>query len=297
MGSAYIGISGWTYAGWRRLFYPEGLPARHELAFAARQFNAIEINGTFYRLQQPSSFTSWREQTPAGFRFAVKGSRFITHMKQLRDVRVPVANFFASGVLRLEEKLGPILWQFASRMRYDRDRFESFLRLLPQSETAASKLARAHDTRVGTRASYHTEYDRRIRHVFEVRHASFMCDDFLDLLRAYDAALVFSDAGTEWPYAEDVTGDVVYLRLHGAEELYASGYDAAALDRWARKVRAWLRGSEPRDGVRAGTRKAARTGGRDAYVFFDNDAKVHAPFDAMELADRLAVDWRHHHAE
>lgn len=297
MGRAYIGISGWTYAGWRRLFYPEGLPPRHELPFAARQFNAIEINGTFYRLQRPENFASWRENTPDGFRFAVKGSRFITHMKQLRDPDAPLANLFASGVLRLEEKLGPLLWQFSDRMRYDRERFERFMSILPHSERAASKLARRHDARVSGRASFHTDTDRRILHAFEVRHESFMCDDFLELLRAHDAALVFSDAASDWPYAEDVTTAFVYLRLHGAEELYASGYDAASLDRWARKLRSWIAGREPRDAIRAGSRRAPRARSRDAYVFFDNDAKVHAPFDAMELADRLDIDWRHVHAE
>ena len=297
MSNAFIGISGWTYAGWRRLFYPEGLPVRQELPFAARQFNAIEINGTFYRLQRPENFATWLDVTPDGFRFAVKGSRFITHMKQLRDPRAPLANFFASGVLRLEEKLGPLLWQFSDRMRYDRARFEPFMDMLPPSERSASRLARHHDARLDGRSSYHTETDRRIRHAFEVRHESFMCDDFLDLLRQHDMALVFSDAAAEWPYAEDVTSDFVYLRLHGAEELYASGYDEQSLDRWARKLRSWTGGREPRDAQRAGSRRAPRASGRDAYVFFDNDAKVHAPFDAMELADRLHVDWRHEHAE
>ena len=294
---AFIGISGWTYQGWRRVFYPEGLPPRQELAFAALLFNAIEINGTFYRMQRPHNFESWREQTPDGFRFAVKGSRFITHMKQLNDVETPLANFFASGVLRLEEKLGPILWQFSERMRFDRDRFERFLALLPHGERAASKLARRHDARVSGRASFHVDSDRRILHAVEVRNATFMNDDFLDLLRRHDAALVFSDAAADWPYAEDVTSDFVYIRLHGAEEIYASGYDATSLDRWARKIRAWMRGGEPRDAQRVGSRRAPRARQRDAYVFFDNDAKVHAPFDAMELADRLDVQWRHEHAE
>ena len=297
MGDAFIGISGWTYAGWRRHFYPEGLPPRRELAFASRQFNAIEINGTFYRLQRPENFASWHEQTPDGFRFAVKGSRFITHMKQLRDIETPLANFLASGVLRLEEKLGPMLWQFSDRMRYDRERFARFLSLLPHDERAASKLARRHDARLDGRASYHTDSNRSLRHVLEVRNSTFMCDDFFDLLRDHDAALVFSDAATDWPYAEDVTADIVYLRLHGAEELYASGYDTASLDRWARKLRAWTRGREPRDAARDGSKRTPKTKARDAYVFFDNDAKVHAPFDAMELADRLNVDWRFEHAE
>jgi uncharacterized protein YecE (DUF72 family) len=291
-----IGISGWTYQGWRGPFYPDDLPHRRELEFAARQFNAIEINGTFYSLQRPDSFRRWRDETPDGFRFAVKGSRFITHMKQLRDVATPLANFFASGILRLEEKLGPILWQFSDRMRHDADRFARFLDLLPRSSAEATRLARRHDARLTGRASYHTETDRPVRHALEIRHPSFLVPEFVALLRSHGVALVFSDAATEWPYTEDVTTDFVYLRLHGAEELYASGYDAASLDRWADRVRSWTRGREPTDASRAGP-AAPAADRRDAWVFFDNDAKVHAPFDAMELADRLDVDWRHYHAE
>jgi uncharacterized protein YecE (DUF72 family) len=214
MGNIYTGISGWTYDGWRRRFYPEGLARGRQLEFAARQFNAIEINGTFYRLQRPENFSAWREQTPAGFRFAVKGSRFITHMKQLRDVRTPLANFFASGVLRLEDRLGPLLWQFPRRMRFDPARFDAFLDMLPRSERQASTLARHHDARVSGRASFHTHSDRPIRHAVEVRHESFFCDEFIRMLRRHHAALVLSDAGSEWPYAEDVTADFVYVRLH-----------------------------------------------------------------------------------
>jgi uncharacterized protein YecE (DUF72 family) len=295
MGNIYTGISGWTYDGWRRRFYPEGLARGRQLEFAARQFNAIEINGTFYRLQRPENFSAWREQTPAGFRFAVKGSRFITHMKQLRDVRTPLANFFASGVLRLEDRLGPLLWQFPRRMRFDPARFDAFLDMLPRSERQASTLARHHDARVSGRASFHTHSDRAIRHAVEVRHESFFCDEFIRMLRRHHAALVLSDAGSEWPYAEDVTADFVYVRLHGAEELYASGYGADALDRWARRVRAWATGTEPPDAQRAASFAATRRAARAVYVFFDNDAKVHAPFDAFDLAYRLDLDWRFHH--
>jgi uncharacterized protein YecE (DUF72 family) len=297
VGKAFVGISGWTYAGWRGRFYPDGLAQKRELEYAARRFNAVEINGTFYSLQRPQSFEKWREQTPRGFRFAVKGSRFITHMKQLREVETALANFFASGVLRLESRLGPFLWQFSDRMRYDRARFARFLELLPADESAAARLARAHDHRVAGRASYHTETNRRLRHALEVRHQSFMCDDFVRLLGRHRAALVFSDAGPHWPYAEDVTADFVYLRLHGAEQIYTSGYDDRALDGWARRIGAWVAGREPRGARRAGSRPAPRRAGRDAFTFFDNDAKVRAPFDAAALARRLGIDWEDRHAE
>jgi uncharacterized protein YecE (DUF72 family) len=297
MGKVYIGISGWTYAGWRRRFYPEGLAHHRELQYASRQLNAIEINGTFYSLQRPESFARWHADTPRGFRFAVKGSRFITHMKQLRDVRVPLANFFASGVLLLEEKLGPLLWQFADRMRFNEDRFRAFLELLPRSTFDAAQLATEHDQRLDGRAAFDVETDRRIRHAIEVRNETFMNDAFFDLLREHNVALVFSDAAADWPYAEDVTADFVYLRLHGAEELYASGYGDDALDEWARKLRSWTAGREPRRAQRAGTRRAAKRAARDAYVFFDNDAKVRAPFDALSLAQRLGISWKEKHEQ
>jgi len=297
MGDAFVGISGWTYRGWRGRFYPEGLAHRRELEFASRQLNAIEINGTFYSLQRPSSFEHWHAETPDGFRFAVKGSRFITHMKQLRDVEVPLANFFASGVLRLEEKLGPMLWQFSDRMRFGPERFETFMQLLPRTTKEAARLARRHDERLRDRSSFEVSEDRPVRHAFEVRHPTFMCDEFVRLLQRYDMALVFSDAAADWPYAEDVTTDFVYARLHGADELYASGYGDDALDMWARRLRAWQSGTEPEDAQRAASFRAAPARRRDAYVFFDNDAKVHAPFDAMDLAFRLGIDWRFEHDE
>ena len=294
MSRAYIGISGWTYAGWRGTFYPRGLVHRRELEYASRCFNAIEINGTFYRLQRPENFEQWREQTPPGFRFAVKGSRFITHMKQLRDVHAPLANFFASGVLRLEQKLGPVLWQFAPRRRLDLPRFATFLELLPRTTGDAARLARHHDARVSGRASFHVDRSRPLRHAVEIRHESFLTDEFLALLRRHDCALVFSDAASDWPYAEDVTASFVYLRLHGAEETYASGYGESALDHWADRVRTWLAGREPRDAARFGPPAPGRRG-RDAYIFFDNDAKVRAPFDALGLAARLGSDWKERH--
>lgn len=278
-----IGISGWTYAGWRGVFYPRDLPRKRELEYAAQRFNTIEINGTFYRLQTQRSFARWYEAAPPDFEFAVKGSRFITHMKQLRDVREPLANFFASGVLRLEEKLGPILWQFSPRMRLD-DRFEQFLKLLPASTGQAARIARGHGPRVRDPWT-RTRRDRPIRHAIEIRDESFFIPEFMDMLRHYRAALVFSDAA-DWTYVEDVTADFIYARLHGSEALYTSGYDDESLARWAAKIRRWQRGSEPPDAQRIGP-PPVRRARRDVYVYFDNDAKVRAPFDAMRLIELL----------
>src|SRR5688500_4744453 len=205
-----IGISGWTYAGWRGVFYPPDLKQKRELEYASRQFNSIEINGTFYSLQRPASFQTWYDATPSDFVFAVKGSRFITHMKKLKDVDTALANFFASGVLLLKEKLGPILWQFAPQLAYHEERFAKFLELLPRTTSAASRLARKHDGRVTGRAAIKADAERPIRHAFEIRHDSFLDESFVQLLRQHRAALVFADTAGLWPYAEDVTADFVY---------------------------------------------------------------------------------------
>ena len=148
-----IGISGWTYPPWRGIFFPKGFPQRRELEFASRQVNSIEINGSFYSLQRPKSYREWHAETPDDFVFAVKGGRFITHLKRLNDVRTPLANFFASGILCLREKLGPILWQLPPNFRYDRNRLAEFFDLLPRDTAAASKLARKHDARMNGRAA------------------------------------------------------------------------------------------------------------------------------------------------
>lgn len=263
-----IGISGWTYAGWRGVFYPPQWPHKHELEFASEQFNSIEINGTFYRLQRPENFADWYERTPSNFQFAVKGSRFITHMKKLKDVDVALANFFASGVLALREKLGPILWQFPPQLAFNADRFEEFMELLPKTTTDAAAIARKHDSRTTGRSLLKSDKRRRIRHAFEIRHDSFMDDAFFKLLRRYKASFVVADTAGLWPYSEEATADFVYVRLHGASELYTSGYTDEELDRWARLIRKWQ---------------------RDVYVYFDNDRKVNAPFDAIRLAERLGI--------
>lgn len=282
-----VGISGWTYPGWRGVFYPAGLPRRRELEYASRQMNSIEINGSFYSLQRPSTYRRWYEETPSDFLFAVKGSRFITHMKKLRDVEVPLANFFASGVLRLAEKLGPILWQFSPDLQFDPDRFAHFMELLPRTTAEAAALAARHDERVAGQSWIREEHEGPLRHAFEVRHPSFFVPAFARLLRRHHAALVFADTAGTWPYAEETTADFIYVRLHGAEELYASGYTDTQLDWWAERVRAWQAGRVPRDAPQITEDSAGSKNGHDVYVYFDNDAKVHAPFNAVSLVERL----------
>jgi len=282
------GISGWRYAPWRGAFYPPKLPQRSELEYAAGLLTSIEINGSFYALQRPESFQRWATQTPDDFLFSVKGPRFITHMKKLADVRTPVANFLASGVLALGPKLGPLLWQLPPNLGYDPDRLTAFFDLLPRTTTAAAELAASHDERLDDRAWTTTDADRPLRHVLEVRHSTFETPSFIELLREHDIGTVVSDADGRWPVIEDVTSDLVYLRLHGDKELYASGYDDESLDRWAVRVRAWAEGGEPTD-VRRLAAPAQRSAGRDVFVYFDNDIKVRAPYDAMALAARLGI--------
>jgi uncharacterized protein YecE (DUF72 family) len=286
MGIIRIGISGWTYPPWRGVFYPKGLVQREELAFASRRFRSIEINGTFYGLQKPASFARWREETPEDFVFSVKAPRYVTHIRRLQEVEGPIANFLASGLLGLGAKLGPILWQFPPSFRFDAALMEDFLALLPQDTTAAAKMARGHEARMGD-VLVRAEERLPMRHAVEIRHESFRAAAFVEMLRRYGVALVCADT-VAWPRLMDVTADFMYCRLHGSEVLYASGYDDEALDAWARRVAAWAAGEEPEDAERVlGAGKKAK--GRDVFVYFDNDVKVRAPFDAAALAERLEI--------
>lgn len=287
MARLHIGISGWTYPPWRGVFFPPNWPQRRELEFASQHVSSIEINGTFYSLQRPESFQRWYAETPDDFVYALKGGRFITHMKKLKNVKIALANFFASGVLVLREKLGPILWQLPPTLQYDRNKLEQFFELLPRDTRAAARLARHHDRRLDQRAWTKPGGNRLLRYALEVRHQSFESAEFIELLRQYRIALVVADTAGKWPYMEDVTSDFVYMRLHGDKKLYASGYTGAALKSWAQKVRVWKKGGVPANGRLAGPPPPARKKGRDVYVYFDNDLKVHAPFDAMSLARQL----------
>ncbi len=281
-----IGISGWRYKDWRGLFYPEKLAQRRELEFASRQFDTIELNGSFYCLQHPDSFAQWDAETPQDFIFAVKGSRYITHMLRLRGVETPLANFFAQGVLRLGGKLGPVLWQFPPNFQFNAVTMDNFFALLPKTHKEAARLARRHDKRLNGRAWLRVQQDARLRHAVEIRHESFVCDEFISLLRGHEVGLVVADT-VEWPLLMDVTSDFVYCRLHGSEQLYASGYDDRALDIWARRVATWSKGGEVHDGRRASKQNAPRQASRDVFVYFDNDVKARAPFDARRLRDRV----------
>ena len=268
-----IGTSGWLYPPWRGTFYPKGLPHRRELEYLSRRVNSVEINGSFYSLQRPERYRTWFEQTPEDFLFSVKGGRFITHMKQLREVETALANFFASGVLVLGNKLGPILWQLPPRLRFDAERLTEFFQLLPRNTRAASKLAKRHDEKLKGDPYTKPGTTRPIRHAVEVRHPSFATEEAVKLLRQHDIALVVADAAGKWPFLEEITSDHMYVRLHGDKELYASGYSDEALESWAKKIRHWHGELH-----------------LDVHVYFDNDMKVKAPGDAMSLAEKLGID-------
>ena len=273
MPEARVGISGWVYPNWRGDFYPEGVRQADELAYASERLTSIEVNGSFYALQKPANWVHWRDTTPEGFVFSVKGPRFITHLRRLGDVEAPHANFLASGVLALGPKHGPILWQLPPNLPVDAALLDRFLGLLPRSTAGAAAMAARHDERMSGRSWFDAAAiaDRPLRHAVEVRHPSFedRQDEWTALLAGHGVASVTADTAGRYPRIDRLTADFAYARLHGEEELYASGYDDESLDRWA----AWTR--------------AHLDAGRDAYVYFDNDVKARAPFDAMALIARL----------
>jgi uncharacterized protein YecE (DUF72 family) len=287
-----IGISGWRYEPWRGVFYPPTLRQQDELAYAARRLSTIEINGSFYCLQRPEYYAQWRAQTPPGFVFSVKGGRFITHMLKLRNVEAALANFFASGVACLADKLGPFLWQLPPNLGFDAARLRTFLSRLPRDTAAAAALAREHDAKVAGRTALDFGPPRPLRHALEVRHGSFRVPAFVELLREQAVALVVADTAGKWPYLEDVTADFMYLRLHGDTHLYVSGYTPRALERWAARIDAWRGGGQPGDAHLAAPGITPAPAPRDVYCYFDNDAKVKAPRDALRLAKLLGERWQ-----
>jgi uncharacterized protein YecE (DUF72 family) len=288
-GDVRVGISGWRYEPWRKVFYPPKLRQRQELAFASRMFPTIELNGSFYSLQTPESYEEWHDETPEDFVFSLKGSRYITHMRRLKDIRVPLANFLASGVLALRSKLGPILWQFSPQMPFIAERFDAFFDLLPRDTDSALALAKEHDARLEGRSWLKKTPNQPMRHAIEIRHPSFVDEKFVAMLRRHGMALVVADTAGRWPLLEDLTSDFVYVRLHGDKELYASGYSDAALDAWAHRIDSWRRGVQVEDARLASSAPGRRRARCDVYCYFDNDVKVHAPYDAAHLAQRLGV--------
>ena len=289
MGAIYIGISGWRYEPWRGVFYPDALKQDLELDYASRALPSIEINGSFYSLQKPDSYCAWYQATPPGFVFSCKGNRFITHTKRLNDIDGPLANVLASGVFNLREKLGPFLGQFPPNFKFDPERMEHFLSLLPHNTDEGLELARKHEPRMNGKVALEVGKKRKLRHAVEIRNESFNDPAFIALLRKYKVALVVADTAGKWPYFEDVTADFMYLRLHGDEELYASGYSDAALERWAARIREWSAGAQPADAQLISGKPAPKKASRDIFCYFDNDIKVHAPFDARKLMAKLGL--------
>ena len=287
-----IGVSGWRYPPWRGAFYPAGLRQADELAYAAQKLPTVEINGSFYSLQTPASYAAWHDTTPPGFIFGVKGGRFITHMKRLRDIDKPLANFFASGIFRLQEKLGPVLWQFPPNMKYQPQLFADFIGKLPMDTAAALTLARRRDARMTGRAALSIDAVRPMRHAMEIRNETFLDPDFITLLRRHNVALVVADTGNRWPQPHDVTSDFIYLRLHGATELYQSRYSDAELHSWADRLRAWSAGDQPPDAHLVMPNAKIRRIPRDVFCYFDNTDKLHAPSNARQLMRLLDVKWR-----
>jgi uncharacterized protein YecE (DUF72 family) len=256
-----VGVGGWVYAPWRGVFYPKGLPQAGELAYASRQLTSIEINGTFYRTQKPDSFRKWADETPDDFVFALKGPQFATNRRVLAEAGSSIERFFASGVMELKAKLGPVLWQMAPFKRFEPEDFAAFLALLPP--------------RVDGKA---------IRHVVEVRHESFVTPDFVELLRKFSVAVVLVDSAKH-PLFADVTSDFVYARLQRTEAKVTTGYSPAALDTWARRARIWADGGAPDDLPAIGG--AAPKAKRDVFIYVISGAKERAPAAATALIERL----------
>jgi uncharacterized protein YecE (DUF72 family) len=258
-----VGIGGWTYEPWRETFYPEDLSQKDELHYASRQVSAIEINGTYYSGQKPETFAKWRDDTPDGFMFSVKASRYATNRRVLAEAGESVNRFVNGGVTELGAKLGPILWQFAATKVFDPDDFGAFLDLLPDQVAGVP-----------------------MRHVMDVRHPSFMTPDYLALARKHKVATVFADSD-EFPSFADPTADFVYARLMQAQSRLKTGYGPKALDQWTARARAWAAGEAPDDVPLVPGATPAKSGKREVWMFFINGAKERAPAGAVALLKRL----------
>jgi uncharacterized protein YecE (DUF72 family) len=263
-GSIRVGIGGWTFAPWRGVFYPKGLPHAQELSFASRHLTSIEVNGTFYRTQTPATFAKWARETPDGFIFSLKGPRYAVNRRVLAEAGDSIARFLDSGPLALGDRLGPMLWQFAPTKKFDAADFGAFLELLPQ------------------------KFDgRKLRHVVEVRHASFCTPAFVALLRRFSIPVVYAEHAT-YPAIADLVGDFVYARLQKGKDSVKTGYPPKALDAWAERAQTWAAGGAPDDLPRVGPAPRAKTRPRDVFVYFIHEGKVRAPAAATALMQRLA---------
>ena len=216
-GKIHVGVGGWTFEPWRGPFYPPGLPHKRELEFASRKLTSIEINGTYYSTFKPDSWRKWHDETPDGFVFSIKASRYCTNRKQLATAAEAVARFVGQGLGELQDRLGPISWQFMTTKQFDADDLGQFLNLLPR-EVGGLKL----------------------RHALEVRHPSFKDPRFYDLARRHNVAIVFADSD-EFPMIEEQTADFTYARLMRTDESEDTGYSAAALTRWAKRAKGWAK--------------------------------------------------------
>ena len=260
MSKIYVGIGGWTYEPWRGPFYPEKWSQKRELEYAASKVTSIEINGTYYGAQKPETFAKWRDETPDGFIFAVKGTRFATNRKDLAQSKESVERFLSSGITELKDKLGPINWQFMATKKFEPEDFESFFKLLPPELDGI-----------------------RLRHAVEVRHDSFRDPRFIDLARRYNVAIITA-ADCDFPQIADQTADYAYLRLQGSSEAHAKGYSEAALDAWVKRFKALSGGTVP-DDLEAVERKPATP--RDVFAYVISGHKVFNPAAAMALIERL----------
>jgi len=258
----HVGIGGWTFAPWRGVFYPDGLPHAQELAYAATHLTSIEINGTFYRTQTPATFRKWAAEVPDGFVFSVKGPRYVTHRRELNLAGESIDRFLSSGVTELGDRLGPLLWQFPPTKKFDEADFGSFLELLPKDFQG-----------------------RPLRHVIEIRHASFCVPEFIRLQRKFEIPVVFSEHDT-YPAIADATGDFSYLRLQKGDDSIETGYPPAAIAKWAERIKAWLAGEVPADLPHVDT-APAKSKPRDIFVYFIHEGKVRAPAAAMAFIEKL----------
>jgi len=263
-GTVRVGIGGWVFEPWRGTFYPDGLPQKRELEYAAGHLGSIEINGTYYGSQKPESFAKWRAETPDGFVFALKGSRYITNRRVLAEAGPSIEKFITGGLTELKEKLGPINWQFMATKKFDPADFEAFLKLLPKSHDGIA-----------------------LRHAVEVRHDSFSTPEFIALLREYGVAVITA-ADSDYPQIADVTAPFVYVRIMGTKEAEPNGYADADLDRWAERARIWAKGEVPA-GLDTAAPAAGKAGPRDVFLYVISGDKVRNPAAAMALTQRLAA--------